>query len=196
VSNVQCRATRGSGARNGDAYISRIMQSKSSDLPQVPEGGSRVVGEPRAAARAGTADRRVVGRMEREGKLFNKRSLERELQAARCKLPVASCQCVGCASWRMNGSQSVSVTLLASSFQLPGQVSICFLRRLIRELLRAHRGRRLPPNTLVSVEHKCGLGLLGSRPFSPVPSPLPLPPSPPPSSAHGQPQPSAPSAER
>jgi hypothetical protein len=162
-----------------------------------------VVGEPRAAARAGTADRRVVGRMEREGKLFNKRSLERELQAARCKLqgascqlPVASCQCVGCASWRMNGSQSVSVTLLASSFQLPGQVSICFLRRLIRELLRAHRGRRLPPNTLVSVEHKCGLGLLGSRPFSPVPSPLPLPPCPPPSSAHGLPLPSAPSAER
>jgi hypothetical protein len=140
-----------------------------------------VVGEPRAAARAGTADRRVVGRMEREGKLFNKRSLERELQAARCKLPVASCQCVGCASWRMYGSQSVSVTLLASSFQLPGQVSICFLRRLIRELLRAHRGRRLPPNTLVSVEHKRGLGLLGSSPFSPVPprfgGPLPLPPA-------------------
>ena len=32
-----------------------------------------------------------------------------------------------------------------SPFQLPGQVSFGFLRRVIRELLRAHRGRRLPP---------------------------------------------------
>jgi hypothetical protein len=104
------------------------------------------VGEPRAAARAETdrpqTDRRVVGRMEQKGKLFkrNARDASRELQAVSC-MQAASASGASCASWRMNGSQSVSpFQLPAPSFQARFLVS-----PLAHQRIAACAQRAAPP---------------------------------------------------